>query len=895
MSAIALRKAMWSICALLMCAVSLGVCCEGDSTCALPGMAAMAGADQTVDGGATVQLDGSASTGGSTFQWTQIPAATVDLTNADAAVATFTAPSQASASTLEFQLTIRNNAGNTSTDNVIINVNARQFLTGLNTPNPDDMANLPQALKPTANQNLPATMDNTGLLPPIGDQGQQSSCTAWAAGYAGATYAARKVTDFDTALAANQASPMYLYDKLLRTHGFECGSGTDIRVALDILVRTGAPTAELVPYAEACLVAPAPETDAARFRIGSYKVLQNNTAAIKAEVADGKIVVFGCTLYTDFFEPGTGVYQGNGVPLMQGQQHAAHAMAIVGYDDSLGAYRIMNSWGTSWGDNGFLWMDYDTFAATYLTALSITPGNSPGPHDPNGGGGGGGCQAGFEPAQNNPSICCPTGYPYAGNDGYCYADAPEDVGGECEDGYTPALNNPSICCPDAFPYDGGDGYCYETPQDDGNNPCSPGYQPAQNYPNVCCPRGYPYYGGDGLCYAENPNNDCEPGFAPSQNEPDICCPAGYPFFGYDGFCYQYPPDNGTCGDGYSPSLNEPSVCCPDAYPYYWSDGLCHADNPNTNGTCNAGFAPAQNNPATCCPDAYPYDGFDGFCYATDPFGGNTCNPGYSPAVNNPSQCCPNGYPYDGFDGFCYIEDQSSTNNCPAGFVPAYNEPTVCCPFYYPYWGYDGFCYSFPPFRLSNPDPQGDGTKAPIQIQDRAESQTDESRRHGVVRAGESLRTSSSFKIRAQQRIDDADGPDVVQLILHTVLPEPIDVTHISITDDEGNEVIQDYHVPFGNGYVYFARNDGHQWLPGDYTVRFIGFNGMGASTLYEGSVTVPALEVAPAPNTAGRSGAPAIQRPPAPPASIIADNGKSAAVLLRHAEAATETATDKKN
>jgi C1A family cysteine protease len=34
-------------------------------------------------------------------------------------------------------------------------------------------------------------------------------------------------------------------------------------------------------------------------------------------------------------------------------------VAICGYDDTKHAVKIMNSWGTAWGENGFTWIDYD--------------------------------------------------------------------------------------------------------------------------------------------------------------------------------------------------------------------------------------------------------------------------------------------------------------------------------------------------------------------------------------------------------------------------------------------------------------------------------------------------------------------------------------------------------
>ncbi len=40
-----------------------------------------------------------------------------------------------------------------------------------------------------------------------------------------------------------------------------------------------------------------------------------------------------------------------------------HAMVICGYDDLIGAFKVLNSWGPNWGNKGYIWIDYGQFTA----------------------------------------------------------------------------------------------------------------------------------------------------------------------------------------------------------------------------------------------------------------------------------------------------------------------------------------------------------------------------------------------------------------------------------------------------------------------------------------------------------------------------------------------------
>ena len=50
-----------------------------------------------------------------------------------------------------------------------------------------------------------------------------------------------------------------------------------------------------------------------------------------------------------------------------------HAILIVGWDDTLKAWRIQNSWGEEWGERGFMWIGYDSNSVGQYAAWVEAP------------------------------------------------------------------------------------------------------------------------------------------------------------------------------------------------------------------------------------------------------------------------------------------------------------------------------------------------------------------------------------------------------------------------------------------------------------------------------------------------------------------------------------------
>ncbi|AVR97723.1 C1 family peptidase [Pseudoduganella armeniaca] len=199
-----------------------------------------------------------------------------------------------------------------------------------------------------------------GMVPPPSSQGNLSSCVAWGVGYAAMSFMRALETATLAQTVDNQASPADLYAKVLaREAGNGCGNGTYVRDAMDVLVDTGVASLREVPYSDSQCVRPAAS---ARFTLDGYhRLAVADTAAIKSALSNFNVLPFGMQVYPDFQAlRGNLVYQhaasDRGCPL------GGHCMALIGYSDERAAYRLINSWGSDWGDRGYAWIGYDTFA-----------------------------------------------------------------------------------------------------------------------------------------------------------------------------------------------------------------------------------------------------------------------------------------------------------------------------------------------------------------------------------------------------------------------------------------------------------------------------------------------------------------------------------------------------
>ncbi len=237
---------------------------------------------------------------------------------------------------------------------------------GAHLPSRDEVATYATALSGVGatGEALPTAVDLSSELPPIGDQGQLNACVGWAEGYSLATYEVGRRQHWSVAETDHQASPADLYSQTLQEQDLACDDGTDPKTAMDLLVRDGVASLAQVTYADSC---PLPQPVDGAFALNAWhSVPIDDPTALKRQLVSRRVIPFATAVDTELPTwEGSAVFTGSGNAIAG----EGHMMTLVGYDDAKGAWRVMNSWGTGWGDNGFFWLAYDAFERDAILAV----------------------------------------------------------------------------------------------------------------------------------------------------------------------------------------------------------------------------------------------------------------------------------------------------------------------------------------------------------------------------------------------------------------------------------------------------------------------------------------------------------------------------------------------
>ncbi|HKK99918.1 MAG TPA: C1 family peptidase [Desulfotignum sp.] len=214
----------------------------------------------------------------------------------------------------------------------------------------------------------PLSVDLSSNFPAPGDQGRQGSCVGWATAYALKSYHEKLEMGWSLNTADHLFSPAFVYNQI---NGGQ-DQGSYIFHALDLAVNQGVATLRRMPYSDTDFMTQ--PSAAAVAEASGYKAAEwyriNDTSQIKAALVNRNPVVAGIKTYQqlmDLYGPDA-VYN-----TASGQNLGGHAVTIVGYDDTRygGAFKVVNSWGRSWGDDGYFWMPYNFAAQNILSEAYV--------------------------------------------------------------------------------------------------------------------------------------------------------------------------------------------------------------------------------------------------------------------------------------------------------------------------------------------------------------------------------------------------------------------------------------------------------------------------------------------------------------------------------------------
>jgi len=217
---------------------------------------------------------------------------------------------------------------------------------------------------------LPGSVDLSPYFPPIGDQGSYGTCVAWATGYNHKSFLEAWDDNHRTTFNSNQMfSPKYLFWSIPSSQkGADC-NGTGFEPAYDVMIANGIANMSTTPYTNLgdCSSSPSntENTNAANYKIESYRQVNVEIETLKQYLAQHRALSFGAKLGENFMAWNSSDVLYDDTDTYHGQ-HAYHAMTLCGYDDSKGnngAFRVVNTWGTGWGDGGYIWVDYNFFVS----------------------------------------------------------------------------------------------------------------------------------------------------------------------------------------------------------------------------------------------------------------------------------------------------------------------------------------------------------------------------------------------------------------------------------------------------------------------------------------------------------------------------------------------------
>ena len=237
-------------------------------------------------------------------------------------------------------------------------------------PSPFDPRDIYFSNKLCSAISLPKSVDLSSRIKRIENQYNLGTCTGMGAS------TMMEILESFTEKPHVELSPLYLYYKAREIEGtINYDNGAYLRDAMKVLQKNGICEEKYFPFIIkdfAKKPSKEAEENAKNHMINGYQRLMS-VNQIKVCLAQNKPVLVGMKLYSSFDTKISAVTGIIPMPNKKVEQYnGSHCMVIVGYDDDFaqkhnikvkegfsgGYFKIANSWGKQWGDNGFCYVPY---------------------------------------------------------------------------------------------------------------------------------------------------------------------------------------------------------------------------------------------------------------------------------------------------------------------------------------------------------------------------------------------------------------------------------------------------------------------------------------------------------------------------------------------------------